>query len=358
MNGPFAREAPRYSDAGLNVLPIAPGTKRPPAGLAWKPWQSRPQSEAEVGQLIAAHPSADIALITGGPGHLVDIETDGPAGEAALRDLCLPVAATACFTSPRGAHRLYRASMSLPSHIGLRPCLDVLARGRFALVPTSAGRTWLTPGGLEAVAPLPQAWEENLLEGDGKRLIGDALRPAEAGVEEGRRDATLAALVGRWLTQGIPMAEIHRRARTWAGRCREITHPFDGPQVEKVVESIFRTRERVRSPEGKALLRARDFGLDPAERVVLVGLETLRTELGVPQGDEFAAPTRLVATLAGLTWGTVSRVYRRLEQRGLIHLRAGRDPDGRPVSLITLCRPRPLPPVTTVAQGNISSRSS
>jgi len=337
MNGTFAREALRYHHAGLNVLPVVLGSKHPPVGLTWRRWQVHHQTEAEVGQLIEAHPSADVALITGGPSHLVDVETDSRAGEGALRELRLPVPATACFTSPRGAHRLYRALHPLPSRIGFRPGLDVLAARRYVLVPRSTGREWLTPGGIEAVAPLPEAWE-SILGGDGEQRTGEALRQVEnEGVEEGRRDDTLAALVGRWLTQGMPEAEIRRRACAWARRCTAMTHPFDEAQAEKVVRSIICARERIRSPEGKALLRARDFGLHPAERFVLVGLETLRTELGVPQGHEFAAPTRLVATLAGLTFGTVSRVYRRLEQRGLIHLRAGHDPDGRPVSLVTLC---------------------
>src|SRR3990170_450195 len=288
MNGTFAREALRYHHAGLNVLPVVLGSKHPPVGLTWRRWQVHHQTEAEVGQLIEAHPSADVALITGGPSHLVDVETDSRAGEGALRELRLPVPATACFTSPRGAHRLYRALHPLPSRIGFRPGLDVLAARRYVLVPRSTGREWLTPGGIEAVAPLPEAWE-SILGGDGEQRTGEALRQVEnEGVEEGRRDDTLAALVGRWLTQGMPEAEIRRRACAWARRCTAMTHPFDEAQAEKVVRSIICARERIRSPEGKALLRARDFGLHPAERFVLVGLETLRTELGVPQGHEFA----------------------------------------------------------------------
>lgn len=346
MSGPFAREALRYHAHGLNALPIVGGTKRPPAGLAWKRWQVRPQSEAEVGQLIEAHQDTDIAVITGGPGNLVDIETDSAAGNTALRNLRLPVLVTACFTSPRGAHRLYRTTRPLPSRIGLRPGLDVLAACRYVLVPRSAGREWLASGGIEAVAPLPEAWEEFLV-GQPERLTGEALRQVEhEGMAEGRRDETLAALVGHWLTKGVPRVEIHRRAREWAQRCSMVTHPFDARQAAKVVESILRARERIRSPEGNALLRARDLSLAPAERFVLVGLETLRTELGIPHGREYAAPTRMVAGLLGLNAGTVSRVYRRLEESGLIGLRLGRDPDGRPIYL-----------VRTVAPRNISSGS-
>ncbi len=209
MPGAFAQDAPAYYAAGANVVPIVPGTKRPPAGVTWRPWQTRRQTEADLEELLRAHPAADIAIVTGDP--FLDIETDGPDGEQALRDLRLPLPRTAMFESARGLHRLYRSPRPIPSRIGLRPKLDVLTAGRLAVVPSSTGRTWVGGLRLEDAALLPEGWVEFLL-GEERRWrtvrttspeteaasVGDGvMRPA---LEEFFRDAevvqTLAAALG------------------------------------------------------------------------------------------------------------------------------------------------------------------
>jgi hypothetical protein len=243
MSGAFARDAPRYYAAGVNVLPIAWGTKQPPAGVSWRPWQRRRQTEAELGQLIEAYPTADVALVCGCSGGLVDIETDGPSGEDALRALRVPLPVTARWTAPRGLHRIYRATRWLPSRIRLRDGLDVLASGRYVVAPRSAGREWLTPGGLADVAPLPEAWAD-LLAPAATRGLPDSLHVAElAGVEHGHRNMMLAGLVGRWMSQRLPKAEVLHRAHDFARQCRP---PLDRREAERAVASVFDTRARAR----------------------------------------------------------------------------------------------------------------
>lgn len=329
----FAEEAPRYYAAGLNVLPIVPGTKWPPRGLSWRRWQMHRQTEDELVRLIEAHPEADVAPILGGPGALVDVETDGPHGEDALCALGIPVLATACFTSPRGTHRLYRASRSLPSRVGLRPGLDVLAHRRYVVAPTSTGREWLTPGGVDGVAPLPAEWEALLHSSRGDTPLD---RVEHTGVEEGRRNTTLTRLVGRWLSQSCTKADLMARARDFARRC---TPPLCEREVEQVVASVLHTRARTRSPERAALVLGRNLGLSATDRLVLVGLEAQRGELGRPAGKPFAAPVREVARLTGLSHGAVGNAYQRLRAAGVLRLEDGRTPDGRPVSLVVFTPP-------------------
>jgi hypothetical protein len=161
--GPFATEAWRYFERAANILPIVPGTKKPPHGVNWRRWQDRPQTADEIVRLLETYPDADIAIVLGTPsGRLVDVETDSRAGEQALSDLRLPLPPTAMWRSPRGLHRLYRSAHPLPTR-KTAPNLEMRAAGCYSIIPTSTGRRWLTPGDLDAVAPLPESWAEYIL---------------------------------------------------------------------------------------------------------------------------------------------------------------------------------------------------
>ncbi len=219
MTGPFGVDARAYFQAGANVLPVIPGTKKP-CVPSWRHWQDRRQTPDELAQLIAAHGHADIALILGaGSGGLVDIETDTDEGAQALRDLGLPLPPTAAWRAPRGPHRLYRSSAPLRTRV-VRPGLELRAAGGISVAPTSAGRTWLTSGGLAEVAPLPDEWHEAL----GQSALTPPRSPTRAGsLHPGAREVSpeysgltsCSGLEGVWgfaARLGVP-AEIGRAFR-------------------------------------------------------------------------------------------------------------------------------------------------
>jgi len=341
--GPFGAFANEYHGRGLNAIPVLPGTKQP--AVPWRGWQRRRQSADEVRRLIETHPGADIGIVLGGFGGLVDFDVDSLVGEEALVSLArgkkLPLPATTMFESPRGHHRLFRAVGPIPSRLRLVEDVDLLAEGRFLVAPPSTGRAWLT--GLDALAPLPVAWEAFLQAAQTPSEWAASRRAAEHfGVPEGERNITLARLVGSKLTAGVSDVEIVRWAREWAKRCAPGSHPFTSEEAERVALSIIETRRRTRSPAEAALFVGRERGLDAVDRLVLVALATHQRDLGGPV--TFAAPCRLIGSLAGFDPGTVARVYRRLREAGLIFLSAIRDPDGRRVSAVRF-RP-PLPTAT------------
>ncbi len=332
MSRPFADDSPSYFAAGANVLPIASGSKAPPQGVRWTDWQRRRQTDEELGRLPETHGTGDVAITLGrGSGGLVDIETDGREGEQALRDLHLPLPPTGMFESRRGVHRLYRCARPLRSRKGLRPQLDVLAAGSYVVVPTSPPRSWLTPGLLEGVAPLPEAWEEFLLS-DRQQLTGQELATVERDGVGDLRNVHLASLVGHWITQGCLEAEVRQRARAWAGKVSAVP-PFTEEEAEKVAASILRTRKRGRSAERQALLVGRSHGLRQPVLAVFVGLVALWGELGLDE-PVLAAPHRLVASYAGVDRDAVGPSLRRLEEVGLVAVGAGRDPWGRRVTVV------------------------
>lgn len=338
--GCFAATAPAIFAIGVNVILIIPGTKRPPAGVCWQPWQDRRQTPDELTHLVAAHGAADIAIITGAVSNSVVIDVDDVDGEAALRESKLPLPRTAMYASWRGINRVYRTSISLPSRLGFRPHLDILADRHFAVMPPSGVREWLTPGGLAAADELPQSWIDAITDKTTPLLTstaaaitgvtGPALAALEhSGVAEGLRNSTLAALVGRWLTRRATEPELRRQALEWARRC---SPPLPDDEALQVVASVLRTRQRALPPECAALLLARSRDVRGPAVSVLFGLITAWHQLGRP--EPFYAPHRLVASYAGVSFDGVRSSLETLVRAGLIEASRGRDPWGRPTTIV------------------------
>lgn len=336
----FAALASIYHNHGLNVLPIVPGEKHPPHNVRWQRWQRKRQTRDEVTQLSRQHPDMDIAGILGRiSGNLVDIETDGDEGEVALRELRLPLPPTACWESPRGVHRLYRTLRPVPSCVGktsLAPKVDVLSERRYAVMPTSRGRTWLTQGFLDYVAPLPREWEEKILAQGQPR--GDLQEAGREGAKERTRNQTLARLVGRWQTQLLPGHEILRRAQDYAEKCESGSHPFTPEEAHRTAVSVIHTRERSRLPGFEIWRQGALVGLELVPMAVLMGLATLWIELGCP--EEFGAPARMVARYGRVGRSSVSHALRVLAERGFIRLSKSKDTRDREVGRVALCPSR------------------
>ena len=155
----FADAAPMLYRLGLNVVPIIPGTKKPPCHYAR--WQCERQTTAEVDRLRRKFADCDLAIILGTPGlPLVDVEADSRSGERRLRDARLPVPPTTCFSSRRGTHRLFESPGRLPRKAGNgspHRGVDFLGSG-ICLVPPSAGRNWIL--GFDHLQRLPRKLQE------------------------------------------------------------------------------------------------------------------------------------------------------------------------------------------------------
>lgn len=305
----FATCAPRYHAAGANVIPIIPETKKP--FVAWSLWQSRRQTTAEVSQLTEQYPNADIALILWG---FCDIETDGPAGEQALRDLRLSLPPTAIFRSPRGYHRLYQCNK--PVQTWKASDLEVRGIRHYSVVPMSPGREWQTMGELDDAVPLPEPWY-GFLDREMQPPLAELER---SGVPEGLRNTTLTALVGRWITQGMDRPTMVAKARRFARRCPSGAHPFTEQEAVAVVDSVIQSRTSTRSPEREAVMLAMTKGVSPIAQHVLVGLTALHGERGARSSD-FDGPHRLVAKYARTSPMSVRKAYAELARAGLIKYR-------------------------------------
>jgi hypothetical protein len=172
--GAFTDVAPALYGFGLNMVPVE--GKR--AVVPWKHLQTERQTEAELGDLLRRHSTADPAVVLGPASGLVDLDVDDPAAaEEAIRRAGLLLPPTSCFDSRRGPHRLYRSAEDLPKRPSLLPGLDFLGRGAIVVVPPAAERRWLV--GLEYLTDLPVSWID-FVRDRSRRDAGSAHPPLPA----------------------------------------------------------------------------------------------------------------------------------------------------------------------------------
>jgi putative DNA primase/helicase len=134
------RGARAWVGRGAALVPLIAGGKRP----AQKGWINAPiTTRAEVDNLFAEQPKANIGIITGAVSGLIAVDLDGPEGEASLKALEAahgPLPMTTTVRTPRGRHLYFRYSgLRIPNSAGkLGPGLDVRGDGGFVVGVGSA----------------------------------------------------------------------------------------------------------------------------------------------------------------------------------------------------------------------------
>lgn len=265
---PEARPSPcldaalRYLARGWSTIAAVPHGKR-----ALVPWR-RYQEEAPAGQDLRAwfarSPDANVAIVTGAVSGLVVLDVDpGHGGEESLaaieaRHGRLP--ATIEARTGGGGRHLYFAHPGgdVRNRAGLAPGLDLRGDGGMVVAPPSIHpngqpyrwREGRAPGEV-GLAPMP-VW---LLE----PRFGAEDRPGHslahwrdlvrAGVEAGRRNATLASFSGHLLWHGVDPDVVMELMLAWnRTRCRP---PLEDEEVIATVRSIERTHRRQQEGEGR-----------------------------------------------------------------------------------------------------------
>lgn len=241
-----------YLARGWCVIPLRPRDKRPLR--RWQRYQERPPARHEVIDWFRRWPAANLAIVTGLVSDLVVLDVD-PAhgGDASLTRLqrrhgALPVTLTA--ETGGGGHHLYfhHPGHRLPNRAGLAPGLDLRADGGYVVAPPSVhpsgiGYRWrrgCAPGECEP-APLP-AWliaDPGTDEGGPRgHPPGHWSRLIAEGVEQGRRNQTVASLAGHLLQHRLDATVVTALLLCWnRARCRP---PLADEEVSRTVDSIAR----------------------------------------------------------------------------------------------------------------------
>ncbi len=142
-------------------------TGKEPIGLAWG--KARP-SDDDLCRSFSRHAGAGVGIMLGPKTGVIDLEVDGPEGEASLRNLCGgTVPATLGWSSRRGPHHLFawderltalgKTKITLPQLPGLELRLGGPDAQMQSAVPPTVGedgrpRRW---NDCDVIAPLPEA---------------------------------------------------------------------------------------------------------------------------------------------------------------------------------------------------------
>lgn len=255
----MAATASDYLDRGWSVVPVRPREKVPL--IAWRDYQDRLPTHAEIANWFGRWPDANIGIVTGQISNLVVLDIDPRHGgdeslnRLALRFGRLPPTLTVK-TGGGGRHFYFTAlaePAALPSRVGLVQGIDVRAEGGLVVAPPSvhpSGRRyrWESCGDAsQDAAPLPR-WLIALIRAEGRRSEHDSehwRRLVAGGVEQGKRNDTIASFAGHLMRCGVDIEVIKEMLVCWNKvRARP---PLDDSEVLRTVDSIHRTHRRRRA---------------------------------------------------------------------------------------------------------------
>ncbi|RJG05987.1 DUF3987 domain-containing protein [Noviherbaspirillum cavernae] len=311
-SSPFARNAQRYIDNGLPVIPIAPGTKRPGeyAGGKWRgmsEWQkysTHLPTELEL-DFWHAWPDAGMGLLTGALAGVVaiDIDTEDKAILAKIHAILPPSPVRKMGRKGYTAFYRFRGEVNKSWRVNSQPVMDLLAEGRQTLMPGTLhpdGMTyvWLTEDTLDnfELDRLPQLpgnfielmnrLVEPLMTTDDKKYLRNAVMPADPAGEIQTGNGFVAAFFRRintealnrldeWVPRFIPGA----KPNAIGYRCRAFWRNAQNMNVGIA-------RSGIRDFGGEYGMTAIDLVMHAQNVTFAQAVEALRLALNIPTGDE------------------------------------------------------------------------
>lgn len=246
-----------YLKHGWAVVPAGKGAKRPI--VRWQRFQHQMPDEKLVKGWYQRWPEANIAIVTGEISGIVVIDIDPVHGgtetlaEMERRHGALP--ATVEAVTGGGGRHIYFAhpGHEVHSRVALAPGIDIRGDGGCIIVPPSthpSGRRyrWVSqraPGQI-AFAPLPGGLEQPRFSAIARHGHPLAYWRAlvQEGVQEGRRNSTIASFAGHLLWHGVDADVAMELLLTWNKiRCRP---PLCDEEVIGTFQSVERTHRRQR----------------------------------------------------------------------------------------------------------------
>ncbi len=222
-------------------------------------WPDRATRDPEaIGTWWANWPDANVGIATGAASGVIVIDVDPDKGGdetlAALEAELGPVPDTVeVMTGGGGRHRWFRhPGGRVPNSAGtLGPGLDVRGDGGYVLAPPSAHAStrtyeWEASStiGDMPVAELPVGWASRLQNAPPGRSINHPgwVAAALGGVAQGQRNDVAAKLAGYYMRQGLTTGDVAVLLKSSFGP--SCTPPLDAREVDAVVASVSRTRDR------------------------------------------------------------------------------------------------------------------
>ncbi len=240
MKGVMLKEALRYLEMGLSVIPLRHKDKKPLT--SWDDYQKRRSQEWEVEEWWATWPDANIGIVTGKVSGLVVVDVDGEKGLETAKRLGLPETPTV--KTGKGEHYYYRHSgngeiRNVQKKDSL-PGIDLRGDGGYVVAPPSihpSGEAyqWVIPLDSMPLALLP---ESVLAIGLSDKT---PVRELVKGVPEGGRNNALASIAGTLFAKGLDYGNVLQLCLAWNTYNKP---PLADKEVDTTVESIYKTHLR------------------------------------------------------------------------------------------------------------------
>lgn len=300
FRGDVLQCASAYLEAGLSVIPIRPGDKKPL--IDWAEFQTRRATADEIEQWSSTWPDMNLAVVTGEVSGVTVVDLDGDAG----RDSAASIPdwpSTLTQKSPHGSHCFFAHEPGVRNAAGILPGVDIRGEGGYVLVFPSA----LSDGGTYAwvrrvpLAPYPAA----MLPGKATASVADAIvdnapgwvtAALVNGAGQGARNQTAARLAGYFVARGLPEDILLQVLHPFAKACDP---PFSRVELADTIHSVMRYR-------AKAMAAGI---IDPPTRVrTRMGERFVWDEIGVsielrgirPDGDSYVAEMTVDAMIPGV----------------------------------------------------------
>ena len=243
-----------YRALGWAVIPAKAREKRP--AIRWQKYQDGLPTDDEIRGWLKRWPDGNLAVVTGAISGLLVLDVDRRhGGDLALAQLeqrhgALPDTVES-ITGGGGRHVYFaHPGFEVRNRVGFAPGLDLRGDGGVIIVPPSihpSGKPYRWRDGhgpTEAsLAPLPFWLLEPRFPQGGQ--IGHSLAYwrdlLHDGVEEGRRNATLASLSGHLLWHGVDPDVVMELLLCW-NKVRS-RPPLGDDEVIRTVRSIARLHE-------------------------------------------------------------------------------------------------------------------
>lgn len=260
------------ADLGLSVVLLGDaGTGRGKIPR-FKSWGTKATSDEEIlAEQFEQCPNANIGVLLGPAGGVIDLEFDDEEGKRTAHELFGDATITPTYKSKRSIHRLFRWHPALPNiqktYVrGLECRLGGGNAQTQSVLPPSVHENgeqyrWLpglSPFEVE-IAEIPEHVLHEITSGIdptvevGSGRTPDEWRKIEEGLAEGGRNNGLAALVGRWLTRLTDdelddSEHVGRLFFAAVGVNQRNTPPLSEDEVQRTFASILK-RERQRRIE-------------------------------------------------------------------------------------------------------------
>jgi len=247
-----ADAAKKYLARGWSVLPLRPHDKRPL--IAWRDLQKVHPSEKDITEWFDRCPNGNIGIVTGEISNLVVLDVDARhGGDVSLEDLqrrYRPLPATIEALTGGDGHHYYFAHPGLltRNRAGLAQGIDVRGDGGYIVAPPSihpSGKPyeWVPGRGPDEIplAPLPRWLNTPLHASRVGRSLSEWRALVRKGVNEGKRNSTIASLTGHLLRHNVDAGVALELILAWnQARCRP---PLDDAEVSDIVASIIRMHD-------------------------------------------------------------------------------------------------------------------